>query len=222
MTADGELFDLCDEWGRPLGQAKPRAQVHRDGDWHRSFHCWLLSGDDPVEPSILLQQRALDKDTWPRCWDVSVGGHYAAGEGLDGGLREIREEMGLAVSEHDLVPAARRREVARHEGGVIDREVQDVYFLCRRVDVRVLRPNTEVTAVASVPSGTLVQLADGTLSRALVPGGPVDDRGRIRSTRVEVLAGLLVPRPDGYYARVAAFAALLASGGQPAGPPGWW
>lgn len=221
MAATEEFFDICDEWGRPLGWTKARALVHRDGDWHRSFHCWLLSRGDSPEPPILLQRRALDKDTWPGLWDVSAAGHYSAGEGIEGGLRELREEMGLDVSEQELVPAARRREQVRHESGLVDREVQDVFFLSRRVDLRDLRPNDEVMAVAVITGETLLRLTNGTLADIAVSGGTVDD-GALNLTRVQLSASAVVPRPDGYYGRVVAFARRLVRGDLPMGEPGWW
>lgn len=221
MAAE-ELFDLCDEWGRPVGRTKARSLVHRDGDWHRAFHCWLVERDDAGEPSILLQRRALDKDTNPGFWDVSVGGHYSAGEGIEGGLREIREELGLRVSQRDLILAGWRREDIRYENGLIDREVQDVYFLSRAVDLRALRPDpAEVIAVARIPAAALARLAGGSLSQVVASGGPVDGRRRVQPQVIEILADELLPRADGYYARVASFAADLSRGERPA-EPGWW
>jgi len=217
-----ELFDLCDEWGRRVGRTKPRSLVHRDGDWHRAFHCWLVERNDAGEPLILLQRRALDKDTNPGFWDVSVGGHYSAGEGIEGGLREIREELGLYVAANDLVLAGWRREDIHYENGLIDREVQDVYFLSRAVDLRALRPEpAEVIAVARVPAATLAQLAGGSLSHMMASGGRVDGRRRVHPQGIEIPAAALLPRADGYYARVAAFAAALSRGEGPA-EPGWW
>src|SRR5215218_4884038 len=37
----GELFDVVTSGGEPTGIVKPRWQVHRDGDWHRSIHLWI-------------------------------------------------------------------------------------------------------------------------------------------------------------------------------------
>ena len=222
MAAE-ELFDLCDEWGRPLGRLKPRSLVHRDGDWHRAFHCWLVEPDDASnDAAILLQRRALDKDTNPGLWDVSVGGHYSAGEDLEGGLREIKEELGLDVGPGELILAGWRREVAHLPGGVVDREVQDVYFLTRPVDLAALRPApAEVIGVARLPHMALAGLADGSLPRVVAGGGPVNELGHVAAGTIEVCADELLPRTDGYYARVAAFAADLVRG-KSKSEPGWW
>ena len=220
MAAE-ELFDVCDEWGRPLGRRKARSLVHRDGDWHRSFHCWLVDTDDANESSLLLQRRALDKDTNPGLWDVSVAGHYAAGEGVEGGLREIREEIGLHVEERELVLAGWRREEVFYENGLIEREVQDVYFLARRIHLLSLRPDlAEVIAVARLPTAIFVSLTSGLLNEVTVRSGLVDERGRVRLQDVALALGDVVQRADGYYARVADFAGRLGTGQTTA--PTWW
>ena len=33
----GEPFDVITADGKPTGRVKSRAEVHRDGDWHRAF-----------------------------------------------------------------------------------------------------------------------------------------------------------------------------------------
>lgn len=37
-----ELFDICDENGVPTGHVKERTMVHRDGDFHRTVHMWVI------------------------------------------------------------------------------------------------------------------------------------------------------------------------------------
>jgi len=38
-----ELIDILDEQGNPTGQVKPQPDVHRDGDWHKTVHLWILN-----------------------------------------------------------------------------------------------------------------------------------------------------------------------------------
>lgn len=60
-----EHFDVLQADGTPKGFSKARSHVHRDGDWHRSTHIWVLSSDGRV----LVQKRAVGKDTFPvRAW----------------------------------------------------------------------------------------------------------------------------------------------------------
>lgn len=58
-----EHFDVLYEDGTPKGFSKARSLVHRDGDWHRSTHIWVLSS----EGDVLVQKRAAGKDTFPVC-----------------------------------------------------------------------------------------------------------------------------------------------------------
>lgn len=60
-SAQEERFDVLHEDGTPKGFSKARSLVHRDGDWHRSTHIWILSSDGEV----LVQRRAAGKDTFP-------------------------------------------------------------------------------------------------------------------------------------------------------------
>jgi isopentenyldiphosphate isomerase len=218
-----EPFDLCDERGRLTGRTKRRALVHRDGDWHRSFHCWVVVPGGPNGPAIVLQQRTPQKETWGGLWDVSVGGHYRAGEGLAGGLREIAEELGLRVTEPELIHAGWRREQVFYPNGLIEREVQDVYFLRRELDLDALAPDpTEVTAVALVPAGALARLASGRLATLEVLGGPVLPDGHVDAGAVRLTRETLVPRADDYYGKSARFAVALARGEAVAHRRRWW
>lgn len=56
-----ESFDVLHEDGSSAGFSKARSLVHRDGDWHRSTHIWVVSTDGKV----LIQKRSVDKDTFP-------------------------------------------------------------------------------------------------------------------------------------------------------------
>jgi isopentenyldiphosphate isomerase len=208
-----ELFDVCDDTGRLLGHARPRALVHRDGDWHRSFHCWVVHGGPPSDPWLLLQRRSATKDTWPGLWDVSVTGHYSAGEGIEGGLREIREELGLDVALDDLIQVGWRREEVHHENGLIDREIQDIAFLERELDLRTLRPEpSEVTGVVSIPAMLLEQLSSDRVLEVPTHGVRVEPDGTLSRHTFLLNLASLIPRNAGYYQRAARFAQRLRAG----------
>lgn len=130
----GELLDIYDENLRHLG-IKDRDAVHRDGDWHRVFHCWVIYRDATGRDFMVLQKRGPDKDIFPNMLDVSVGGHYEAGESIAEGIREIQEELGLEVDFDDLVPVGVRITVARFNG-LIDREFADNFLLVRDTDIQ--------------------------------------------------------------------------------------
>ena len=101
-----ELFDVYDEALNHIG-VKARAAVHRDGDWHQVFHCWVIGRDADGGSFVILQKRAPNKD-YPGKIDISAAGHLEAGETVRDGVREIEEELGLQVGFEDLIPLGRR------------------------------------------------------------------------------------------------------------------
>lgn len=90
-----EHFDVLDSSGALTGRSAPRSLVHSEGLLHRAVHVWLFS---PSTGELLLQERAACKDSWPGRWDVSSAGHVSAGgSALDAAVRELDEELGVAV-----------------------------------------------------------------------------------------------------------------------------
>lgn len=141
-----ERFDIYDDNMTFLG-IKPRSQVHRDGDWHRSFHCWVIYRDTGGVDWVLMQRRAPDKDTYPNYLDVSVGGHLSAGESLENVVRETEEELGLHVEFGDLIPVGLRVTASRPSSETIDREFNHLYFLTHEQPLDSYAPNDEISGL---------------------------------------------------------------------------
>jgi isopentenyldiphosphate isomerase len=157
MTTTGdEALEVLDGAGVPTGETKLRPAVHRDGDWHRAFHLWVVHPDG----TVLLQRRAAGKDLGGGKVDVSVGGHVRPGETLLDVLREAEEEIGLTVRPGDLTFLETLRSERRYPSGEIDREFQDVYAVVvpdRTLQAYVL-PCDEVTVVYEVPIARAIDL----------------------------------------------------------------
>ncbi len=135
-----ELFDVLTEDGDPTGECKRRADVHRDGDWHRAFHLWVVQRP-PGEPDrVLFQRRASGKDTWPNRLDIAVGGHFRSGETIEDVIREIDEEIGVQPRLSDLVYVGKRQAVSLNVEWQ-DREIQDVYMLAIQGHFPTFQPN---------------------------------------------------------------------------------
>lgn len=167
---DGELFDVCDEDGRPTGVAKPRALVHRDGDWHRSLHLWVVLRDPAIGVRVLFQRRSRDKDTWPGALDVAVAGHLAAGESVEDALRESEEEIGLAVRAADVVRLGERFRVDTTQPGVVDREAQAILAVVADAPFASLRPSPhEVDAVVALTPEDAERLVFGVVPSVEAP-----------------------------------------------------
>jgi isopentenyldiphosphate isomerase len=88
-----ELLQRVDPQGQPRG-AVFREQCHGNPDLiHGVVHLYVL---DP-QGRLYLQKRSAAKDSYPGCWDTSVGGHIQFGERVEAALeRESREELGLS------------------------------------------------------------------------------------------------------------------------------
>lgn len=123
-----ELFDVLDCAGRKTGATISRDEAHRTGAWHGAFHC-LIMYEHHRKPCVLFQKRSAAKTIAPGKFDVSVGGHYAAGEdAATAGPREIKEELGLAIPFSGLVSVGRRAFTYCFTPGIIEQEFQDVFL----------------------------------------------------------------------------------------------
>lgn len=153
-----EWIDILTDSGAAAGTRKTKSDVHRDGDWHRAAHLWVVT----PEKLVLLQRRAEAKENWPGLWDVSVAGHVSAGESaVDAALREAAEEIGLEVNASDLVPLGSIREqCVLNDGAYLDNEIHEIFVVRREVDLAALRLDPgEVAEVALVTPGDLGRYA---------------------------------------------------------------
>ncbi len=204
----GEMLDIYDDSLRHLG-AKERGLVHLDGDWHRSFHCWLVS---PVHRTVLVQRRSAAKATYPGALDTSVAGHYRAGEGVREGCRESEEELGLTLEPDRLIPLGRSVDAGRH-GYLIDREVADVFLYVTDVRPDALTPDpAEVAEVLEVPvAGALALFTGERATCAASAWTPGAGAPRSATIRPEEFTG----HHDRYYSRLFLQAQRVAVGLRP-------
>lgn len=133
-----EILDIVDENGVPSGRTVERGTAHSEGILHRTSHVWLLKkradGYD-----ILLQRRSSNKDSYPGCYDISSAGHIPAGcDFRESAVRELREELGVTVSENDLILCGTRRLCYKdvfHGKKFSDNQVSNVYILLTTLDL---------------------------------------------------------------------------------------
>ena len=94
-----EYIDIYDENNNPTGKIKEKTKAHKDGDFHRTAHIWIIND----KHELLLQKRSATKKSHPNCWDISGAGHIRAGETVIGGaIRELEEELGVKAKEDDF------------------------------------------------------------------------------------------------------------------------
>jgi isopentenyldiphosphate isomerase len=185
-VGDDELLDVLDEHGRRLG-SRPRAAVHRDGDWHAAFHLWVVA-----DAGVLLQRRAATKASWPGFLDATAAGHLLAGEAVSDGLREVEEELGESYTFEALIPLGVHRVDEVAADGARNRELQHVFA------VRDDRPLAAWTRFDRVELDGLVLVAhDGFARLATAQPGHVAARAfdgdRVSSVTVE--RNEMVPAP---------------------------
>jgi isopentenyldiphosphate isomerase len=127
-----EMLDIVDENGIPTGRIIEREDAHRHGIRHRTSHVWLLR-IHYGKVQVLLQKRSLNKDSFPGCYDISSAGHIPAGNGfLESALRELKEELGVAVNADELIYCGQRQFEFRekfHGLEFWDRQISNVYTL---------------------------------------------------------------------------------------------
>lgn len=90
-----EIFDIVNDNDEVIDQ-KPRREVHRLGLKHRAVHIIVTN----AKGDVFMQKRSMRKDSSPGLWDTSAAGHVDSGEDYDTcSIRELREEIGLCISE---------------------------------------------------------------------------------------------------------------------------
>jgi isopentenyldiphosphate isomerase len=189
-----ELLEVFDADGHPTGVVRSRAAIHRAGDWHQAFHCWIVR-DGPRGEELVLQRRALAKDTFPGYWDAAAAGHWRFGETPAQAAREIEEELGLAIPFDALRWIGRETIDRQHPNGLIDREHHQVYLLRWPAALTTYRPDRrEVAMLGAFPRTGLVALAAGERdSVEATEAVCVEPDGSLRVTSATVTAAELVP-----------------------------
>jgi len=141
-----EIFDIVDEEGEPTGETVERSEAHAKGVRHRTAHIWIARELDG-RWQVLLQKRALTKDSFPGRYDTSSAGHIQAGdEPLESAIRELGEELGITASKEELEFAGTFRilyEKEFHNKLFKDNEIAFVYVYRKEVDIEAIQVQEE-------------------------------------------------------------------------------
>jgi isopentenyldiphosphate isomerase len=187
-----ELLEVFDADGQPTGQARTRFDVHVEGLWHQAFHCWIVRHN---RQEVVLQRRALEKDTFGGYWDAAAAGHWRFGETPEEAAREITEELGLEVSFSELAYRGSERLQRHFTNGLTDRELHQVYVLeCDR-PLSEYRPDPrEVSGLAAFPAEGLLRLLGGRQSSVTASQAvSVAPDGRLAAQPVTMTSAVVVP-----------------------------
>ena len=132
-----EMLDIFDQDHNYLGTCEKK-EVHARGLWHQVFGCLFI---DSELNKVYLQYKssghndvaALNKI------DISVGGHLSAGETIEDGIREIKEESGLIIEYKDLIPVGMRLIDKFINENYIIREFSYLHILDTKYDLNTLK-----------------------------------------------------------------------------------
>ena len=120
-----ELIDILTPTGEPTGKSAMKSEAHKNGWFHGTVHVWVFTADH----KIVLQKRALTKKVLPGLWDISAAGHIGAGESvISAAKREVLEELGLELSEKELLKIGTRVHQIAHPNGIQDNEIHHVFL----------------------------------------------------------------------------------------------
>ncbi len=136
-----EYFDVLDPKGEKTGEKKDRGLVHRDGDWHKSVHVWIMN----PRGEFLMQKRSPNKDSHPNEWDVSSAGHIVAGDdSMTTVVKELKEELGLEVSREEVeFLFSYKKQSVLNNGTFVNNEFNDVYLVKKDLDISKIQLQAE-------------------------------------------------------------------------------
>ncbi|CAM4349937.1 NUDIX domain-containing protein [Paenibacillus phoenicis] len=198
--SETEMFDIYTKDMKKLGTAS-REEVHAKGWWHQTFHCWIIKRDAQGEIYLLFQRRHPNKDVFPLLLDTSCAGHLQAGEDAKDGIRELEEELGLAVPVEDLTYLGRVAQEHFPSPDLIDREVNHVFIYENEKPLLDYRIQTEeLTGLYWVGMLAFQELRRGERDELTSTGVYVDEaNGVLKEKQATWRLTDFTPNSDEYY-----------------------
>ncbi|MGN1402406.1 MAG: NUDIX domain-containing protein [Bacillus sp. (in: firmicutes)] len=191
-----ELLRIFDEDGHEAGTAT-REEVHRNGYWHETFHCWFIQRSRN-HTYLYFQLRSGQKKDYPNLLDITAAGHLLAHESVGDGLREVEEETGIQLrfnqlSSLGIIP------YKVEKGDFRDYELAHTFLHeCTHhlQDFRLQKE--EVAGMVLIPLNEFKALWWESKEKAIVSGISADQQ----PLRMLITKDNFVPHEDAYYLRI--------------------
>ncbi|MCJ1909734.1 NUDIX hydrolase [Planococcus ruber] len=197
-----EKLRVFDEFGQQIGEAS-RKEVHQRGYWHETFHCWVVSrinGKDYIH----LQLRSPLKKDFANLFDITAAGHLTAEETVEDGIREVEEELGLAVEFDDLIPLGTIKDQIHSEGFLDNERCHNfLYFATENLDAMLELQKEEVAGMAAVEFKAFAELCFGERTEIEAKGFKVADDGSKKPIALTIHVQDIVPHSSSYLEEVA-------------------
>lgn len=191
-----ERLRIFDEQYNEIGSL-PRKEVHKQGHWHETFHCWFVRRESD-QTYLTLQLRSKLKKDFPNLLDITAAGHLLETESVQDGVREIEEEIGIKVNISDLIPVGRiKNELILNQ--FIDREFCHVYLYVTSLENdQYTLQEEEVSGMFHARLEDLQALYKGKIPEIEVEGFTVAEDGSRSKGVIAVSKESLVPHGDQY------------------------
>lgn len=196
-----EKLNIYDENQNHLG-IETREEVHRKGHWHETFHCWIVSQEEGAG-RIHLQLRSSNKKDFPGLLDITAAGHLLSTETVREGMREVEEELGLALDFEDLVPLGVIKDQI-HQADFIDNEhCHNFLYRTKNADLRFELQKEEVAGMVSADFQAFTELCIGKREHAAVEGFKIASDGTAEPFAKTISKKDMVPHSPEYLKQVA-------------------
>jgi len=181
----GVDIDIYDDRYHWVGKAD-KHKAHQEGLWHRVFTCLLVI---PKQRTVLLQKKIPGGYPFnrPDYLDISVGGHYLAGESIEEGVREIREELGLNICYNELISIGIRQTAATIREDYVANEFQHIFLLPLNISLQdIILSGSEVRGLVEVNVDEGIELLLGNRHHLQARGVFLESYGQNRLVELTI------------------------------------
>lgn len=159
--SQSELVDiLTPPHFSPSGMVMTKDKAYTQGYWVGAFNLWIIKRQ-PIA-SLLFQRRSRKVMLAPLKLDVTVGGHYKAGEGIYDALREAEEELGKKVKKEDILFVGRRIYIGVDTQSRVRKNVVNTFITEDERELREYRlQEDELAGLYEIPIQVLESMFEG-------------------------------------------------------------